>query len=211
MRSNVKTATGKSNTATMTFSVAPGRVGKLTYHYGTSTKGGTASVLVDGVSRSVSFNESSGGLKEPVFGSSIEFANLAAGQHTLEIRNMSGGVYVDRFVLESSSPTSHATSGPGATSSSSGSLGVAQELVRNISVASGATAISVVAESNSGLPIKLMVIGPTGSILQVADRSNGVASVTAPVSQSGMYVVKVVNLNLGPVQVWTAATPTVPR
>ena len=46
--------------------------------------------------------------------------------------------------------------------------------------------------------------------LQVANSSNGVASVTTPVSQSGAYVVKVVNLNLGPVQVWTAATPTVP-
>jgi hypothetical protein len=150
-------------------------------------------------------------LKEPVFGSSIEFANLTAGQHTLQISNMSGGVYVDRFVLESSSATSQATSGPGTTSSSSGSLGLGQELVRSVPVSAGSTAISVVAESNSGLPIKLLVISPTGSILQVSNSSNGVASVTTPVTQSGTYVVKVVNLNLGPVQVWTAATPTVPK
>ena len=199
------------HSAKLTFSVAPGKSGKLTYHYGTSSKGGTATVLLDGVSRSVNFSGGSGGLKEPTFGSTVEFENLAPGQHTLEIRNMSGGVYVDRFVLESSSQTSHAASGPGATSSNAGSLGLGQELVSNLSIAAGTTAISVVAEANNGLPIKLLVISPSGSLLQVANSSNGIASLTAPVAQSGTYVLKVVNLNVGPVQVWTAATPTVQR
>jgi len=86
--------------------VAAGKTGKLTYNYGTSSKGGTAEVMMDGVSRVVNFAGSSGGMKDPVFGQKIEFANLAAGTHKLEIKNMSDAVYVDGFCLESSSSNS---------------------------------------------------------------------------------------------------------
>ncbi|MEP6742405.1 MAG: hypothetical protein ABJB61_07890, partial [bacterium] len=64
---------------------------------------------------------------------------------------------------------------------------------------------------SNNLPIKLALISPTGSVLQVADSANGVAVISAPVTQSGTYVVKTINLSVGPVQVWTATTPTVKR
>jgi len=37
------------------------------------------------------------------------------------------------------------------------------------------------------------------------------ALIDLPVSAQGTYMIKVVNVSLGPVQVWTAATPTVAR
>ena len=40
---------------------------------------------------------------------------------------------------------------------------------------------------------------------------NGVASITRSVGQSGVYVIKVVNVGVGPVQVWTATTPYLAR
>ncbi|MDQ1638653.1 MAG: hypothetical protein QOF62_1992 [Pyrinomonadaceae bacterium] len=205
--------TGKSpdHSASLTFNVAAGKTGKLTYYYGTSTKGGTADVVLDGATRSVSYSGSSGGIKDPIFGSKIEFANLAAGTHTLVIRNMSDAVYVDGFCLESSSSNSRPASGPGATTSSNNNLSAGQQLLNNLPIATNATAISLVAVSSNNLPIKLALISPTGAVLQMADSVNGVAVINAPVTQSGTYIVKTVNLSLGPVQVWTAATPTVKR
>src|SRR6266545_895184 len=205
------TGNSANHSASLTFNVAAGKTGKLTYYYGTSTKGGTADVVLDGASRSVTYRGSSGGLKDPVFGSKVEFPNLAPGSHTLLINNMSDAVYVDGFCLESSSSNSQLTSGPGATTSSSSNLSVGQELLSNLPIGNGATAISVVAASNNNLPIKLALISPTGTLLQVVNSTNGVAVINAPVSQSGTYLVKTINLSLGPVQVWTVATPTVRR
>jgi hypothetical protein len=203
--------TGKSSShsASLTFNVAAGKTGKLTYYYGTSTKGGTADVVLDGVARAVSYAGTSGGLKDPVFGSKLEFANLAPGSHTLVIQNLNDAVYVDGFCLESSMSTSQPSSGPGATMSSSNNLSAGQELLSTVPVGTGATAISVAAASS--LPIKLALISPSGAVLQLVDSVNGVAVINAPVTQAGNYVVKTVNVNLGPVQVWTVVTPTVKR
>jgi hypothetical protein len=124
---------------------------------------------------------------------------------------MSDAVYVDRFCLEASASTGQSTSGPGGTTSSTSTISAGQQLLNSLPVASGATAISVVAASNNNLPIKLALISPSGAVLQTADSVNGVAVLSAPVTQSGTYIVKTINLSLGPVQVWTAATPTVKR
>ena len=205
---------GKSpdHSATLTVTVDPGRTGKLTYYYGTSTKGGSAEVFIDGASRgTVNYKGASGGLKDPVFGAKVEYGNLAPGQHTIQFKNMSDGVYIDRFCLEASASTGQPTSGPGATTSSTSTLSGGQQLLNNLPVAAGATAISLVAATNSDLPIKVALISPTGAVLQTADSVNGVAVLNAPVNKSGTYIVKTVNLGLGPVQVWTAVTPTVKR
>jgi hypothetical protein len=37
--------------------------------------------------------------------------------------------------------------------------------------------------------------------------SNGIASLDVPVSGFGLYSIQLVNLGLGPVTVWSAATP----
>jgi hypothetical protein len=197
--------------AVLNFTVPQGTTGKLSYYYATSTKGGSADVIFDGATTSVNYRGSSGGLKNPVFGPKIEFANLAPGPHWVQIRNMNDVVYLDKFVLESSSPVGRAESGPGETNTSLLSLAAGQQLLQNLPVASNATAVSVVAEATGGLPVRLIVLSPSGSVLNTADSVNGVAALDVPVTQGGNYVIQVVNLNLGQVQVWTAATSTVRR
>ncbi len=197
--------------ASLTFTVDAGKTGKLTYSYATSTKGGTADVYMDGAMRTISYSGSTGGIKDPAFGVSTQFTNLTPGSHTLLIKNMTGTVYIDGFVLESGSSTSQPAAGPGATATTSSTLGAGQISTSSLPVASNAKAISVVAEASGGLPVKLLLVSPSGSVLQSADSVNGVAVLTAPVSTAGTYLVKVVNVSVGPVQVWTAATPTVTR
>ena len=75
----------------------------------------------------------------------------------------------------------------------------------------GTQAISVVAEASPELPIQLVLIDPSGTILNTANNSTGFAVINKNVTQSGVYVIKVINVSLGPVQVWTAATPLVQR
>jgi hypothetical protein len=201
-----------SHSASITVGVAPGSSGKLTYYYATSPKGGSAELFLDGVSKGViNYNSTTGSTKAPVFGPSVQFANLTAGSHTLEIRNMSGTVYVDRFCLASATSTGAPASGPGATTSNDASPAAGTSVTSLLAVPDGATAVSVVAESTPQVPVKIVLIDPTGLSLATSDNTSGLAVINAPVTQSGTYLIKVINLSLGPVQVWTAATPTVTR
>jgi len=198
--------------ASITVNVGSGSTGKLTYYYATSPKGGSAELFLDGVSKGVvNYNGTEGSTKTPVYGASVQFANLAAGAHTLEIRNLSGTVYVDRFCLESATSTGAPASGPGATSTTSASPSAGSTVSSLLAVPAGATALSIVAESTPQVPVKIVLVDPTGLSLAVSDNSSGLAVINQPVTQSGTYIIKVLNLSLGPVQVWTAATPTVTR
>jgi hypothetical protein len=84
-------------------------------------------------------------------------------------------------------------------------------LLQSITLPAGTQAISVVAEASPELPIQLVLIDPSGAVLSTADNSTGLAVINKNVTQSGVYVIKAVNISLGPVQVWTAATPLVLR
>jgi hypothetical protein len=75
----------------------------------------------------------------------------------------------------------------------------------------GANEISVVVESTLPVPFKLLLINPSGLTVQTVDASNGIAVINASVTQSGTYVIKVVNLSVGPLQFTTTATPLVQR
>jgi len=205
------TGNGAGHYARLTFNVDPGKTGKLTYYYGNSSKGGTGTASLDGAVTTINYSGGAGGLKDPTFGPKIDFANLSPGQHVLELSNMSDAVYIDRFVLESSAATGSPTSGPGATTTNSGTINLGQELSKSIVVPTGATSMSLVAATNNNLPIRLLFISPSGSILNAADSSGGIAALSVPVGQPGTYVYKVVNVSVGPVQVWTAATPTIQR
>lgn len=195
--------------ARLTFDVT-GQSGSITYNYAKSTKGGSAEVVLDGVSRGViNFNGTQGTMRAPQYGFNARFGGLTRGSHTLELRNINGSVYVDDFTLESASTNSTPFSGPGRTTSNSGTVNFGGELLQNVSVEQGATALSVIAESSA--PIRLVVIDPSGSILGISDASNGSALVEMPVTQGGTYLVKVVNLSAGPVQVFTSSTALVTR
>lgn len=191
----------KSEFASLAIAVDAGKVGKIIYHYATSPKGGTAEVFVDGVSRGViDYSGAAGTTKAPAFGASVSYGGLASGPHTFELRNLSGVVYLDGFCLEDASPTGAPTSGPAATSTSP-----------TVPVPANAYSVSVVAESTGGVPIKLALIDPSGVTLGTADNTSGFAVLDVPVSAAGTYAVQVINLSVGPVEVWTAATPNVNR
>ena len=198
--------------ATLTFTVPAGQFGAVTYKYAKSPKGGSAEIFLDGVSQGViSYSGSAGSTRAPQFGFGVRYAGLRGGSHTLEVRPISGAVYVDGFCLESSASNAQPSSGPGQTTSNVGTLAAGQQSVQQLTVPAGALALSVVAEPSVNVPIQLVLIDPSGAVVQTADASSGFAVIQTPISRSGIYVVKLINLGVGPVTVWTAATPLVAR
>ncbi|HEX4901025.1 MAG TPA: hypothetical protein VFV61_10865, partial [Pyrinomonadaceae bacterium] len=141
----------------------------------------------------------------------VSFSGLAAGGHVLELRNMRGAVYVDGFCMESSSSSAQPSAGPGTTSSNTTSLNLGKQLLQSLTLPAGTQAISVVAEASPELPIQLLLIDPSGAVLNTANNSTGIATINRTVSGSGIYTIKVVNVSVGSVNVWTAATPHVQR
>jgi len=198
--------------ATLAFNVPAGQFGPVTYRYAKSPKGGSAEIFLDGISQGiVGYNGPSGTTRAPQYGFNVRYGGLKGGSHTLEIRPVSGAVYVDAFCLESSSSNSQPSSGPGQTTSSVNTLAPGQQLVQQLTVPAGASALSFVAEPGANLPIQLVLIDPSGAIVQSADASSGFAVIQTAVTRSGIYLVKLVNVGVGPVTVWTAATPLVAR
>ncbi|MGH9872130.1 MAG: hypothetical protein ACRD9S_06640 [Pyrinomonadaceae bacterium] len=86
-----------------------------------------------------------------------------------------------------------------------------KQALQSLSLPAGTQAISVVAEASPELPIQLLLIDPSGSVLNTANNATGIARINRNVSGSGIYTIKVVNVGAGPVKVWTAATPLVRR
>jgi len=206
------TGAASQASASISFNVPAGKTGKVTYFYATSPKGGSAQVFVDGVSKgTINYFSALGSTKAPVYGASVSYGNLAAGNHTLELRNLSGVVYVDRFCVENGSSTGAPTSGPGNTQHGNGNHGGGQQSTTSLAIPANATAISIVAESTPQLPVQLVLIDPAGLTLATSTNASGLAVISQPVTAGGAYLLKVINLSIGPVQVWTAATPTVPR
>lgn len=199
--------TGKAGTVSYNFAVSPNKFGAISYNYASSSKGGSAEIFIDGISKGVvSYLGNSTSGMTPTFGSSQRYSGLQAGPHTIEVRGMSGTMYVDAFILESSFSNSQpAQIGPGQTSSTTNTMSVGQELIQPLQISPGTESISILAESN-GLPLKLILLSPTGSIIQSSTSNIGLVSIDAPV-QSGTYVLKTLNLNLGPLQVRTLTTP----
>jgi hypothetical protein len=186
--------------------------GTITYFYATSTKGGSAEVFVDGSSQGVvNYNGSSGTNRAPVFGASQVFTYSAGGHHTLEIRTIQGGVFIDGFCLGNATPTGTPILIPGLTSLSSATQSAGQALLKNLTLPTGTRAISIAAESSINVPMQLVLLDPSGRVVQTVNSSSGVAVLETPITQSGVYIVKSVNLSLGPVEIWTVATPLISR
>ena len=84
-----------------------------------------------------------------------------------------------------------------------------QELVSQLTIPANAQAISIAAEA--GALVKIVLVDPTGLSVGTADTSSGLAVINQAVSRGGVYLLKTTNLSVGPVSVWTAATPLVSR
>jgi PKD repeat protein len=208
------TGNSSQHFARLDFDVPAGSSGSITYSFAKSSKGGAADVYLDGVFRQrINYNGSVGTTQQPEFRPeyNVSFSNLPAGAHTLEIRNMSGVVYLDRICLQNSNSTAQPLTGPGDTSNQSGNAAAGQTSSSNYQPQSGSQEISVSAESNLNVPFKVVLVDPSGVTLQTADSVSGIATISQPVTQGGIYVIKVVNLSLGPLQFMVTTTPTVRR
>ena len=198
----------------VTFDTPATQTGTITYFYGTSPKGGSADIYIDGTRQgTVNYNGPSGSNRAPVLGASSSFSYgvTSGGHHTLEIRPTQKGTYIDGFCLGNAATTGSPTTGPGATSESSGTQSAGQSQLRNLTLPAGTRAISVAVESNLNVPMQLVLLDPTGKVVQTVNSSSGVAILEVPITKSGVYIIKTVNLSLGPLQVWTVATPWVAR
>jgi hypothetical protein len=202
-----------SNGKTMSFSFDTGaNGGTLTYAYAASSKGGSADLYVDGTrARSVSFSGGSGSAHDPTFGYSVDLPVAAAGSHTFELRNVSGIAYVDRICVTQGSSTAQPSESPGKTEQFFENVEPAFELVEKLVEPGAVKAISVLTESTSvSIPYTVAVVDPSGAVLATASsKANGIASLTVPASAAGTYLVKVLDVGLGPVQVWGVVTPQV--
>ena len=209
------TGKGSGHQAALAFSVPANSTGAITYYFARSTKGGTADVYLDGVLKeSINYKGSAGSTKTPEFNNNVyrlRYEGLAPGAHRLEIRNMDGVVYLDRFVLESAGSTETPAFGPGATASRSGDVSGGRTSSASYPVPQNAQSLSIVTESSLNVPFQLVLVSPSGLTLKTVNSSNGMATVNQPVSQGGVYVIKVVNLGLGPLQLTTTTTPLVAR
>ncbi|HEV8383365.1 MAG TPA: Ig-like domain-containing protein [Candidatus Acidoferrales bacterium] len=184
--------------------------GTLDYYFATSTKGGAADVYVDGAfATTINYQGSSGAMRDPVFGAKQSFTIIGKGAHVFELRNLRGTVYVDKICTTDGSSSAAPTSGPGQTTSSTNSLALGQSLLQSLTVPSGTQVLSVVAEASTTVPYQLVVISPSGTVLGTVDSSNGIATANVAATAPGVYLIKLVNVGLGPVTIWSAATPTI--
>jgi hypothetical protein len=141
----------------------------------------------------------------------MTFENLSKGQHTLELRAISGTVYVDSFTLKSATTNAKPFSGPGTTSNGGGTVNGGGSTLLPLNVEPGTQAISISAGNSLNAPFQLLLIDASGLTVETATASNGVAVINKEGLASGNYQLKVVNLALGSVEVWTAVTPLVAR
>jgi hypothetical protein len=208
------TGNSPNHSASLDFSIPAGSTGSITYAFAKSPKGGTADIYVDGLKKqTINYAGTAGSTQAPEFKPEykVQFGGLAAGSHKLEIKNMNGVVYVDQFCLTSSTITSQPTSGPGNTTNQSGNASAGQTTSSNYQPQSGSSEMCVTVESTLNVPFKIALVSPSGLTLQTVDAVNGIATVSQPVTQSGTYVIKVVNVSLGPLQFTTTVTPQVAR
>jgi hypothetical protein len=203
-----------SHFTSLDFNVPSDNTGSITYSFAKSTKGGTADIYLDGVlKQTVNYAGSTGSTQAPEFKPeyNVKFGSLPAGAHKLEIKNLTGVVYVDSFCLQNSVSGAQPATGPGNTTNQSNNVSAGQTSTSSFTMPAGAQEISVVAESSLNVPYKLVLVNPSGVALQTIDAKNGVAVLNATVSQSGTYLIKVVNVSLGPLQFNVTATPLVCR
>ena len=208
------TGNSPNHSAGLDFAVPTGSTGSISYSFAKSPKGGQADIYLDGLfKQTINYAGSVGTTQAPEFKPeyNVQFTGLTGGNHKLEIKNMSGVVFIDGFCLESSSATGQPASGPGATTNQAGTAAPGQTASNNYQPQSGSEEITVSAESNLNVPFKVVLVDPSGLTLQTADSVSGIATVTAPVNKQGVYVIKVVNLSLGPIEFTTTTTPAVSR
>ena len=151
-------------------------------------------------------------MRKPVFGAVRSFDVHNSGAHTFETRSRGDGEeFDDEVCVENGGSDARPQNGPGTTTNSENIVPAGQSLIQNLLLPDAARALSVLADAGVNVPFTLIVVTPSGALLGSANASAGRAVVEAPVSQPGLYLIQLVNVGAGPVNIWTAATPLVQR
>jgi hypothetical protein len=186
--------------------------GALVYEYGRSRRGGSADVYIDGVfQETIDYSGGTSEMHQPELGLSSRYEGLGLGPHVFELRNVEGAAYVDRICIEQGSSDALADHGPGQTTTALGVVALGGSLLETFDAPAGSEAVAVAASTEDGSPIRLLLVDPAGGVLEAVDSTDGLAVIERTVSATGLFQVQVLNLSLGAVEVWTAATPWLER
>lgn len=175
----------------------------ITYHYATSSAGGTADVLIDGaLARTVSF---AGPTAEPAFGASATFDGLGAGTHEIVVVHKSGIATLDAFVI------APARGAADADESAPLSGSATQVQVKALSGLPGALATATVAAdaaseeisvvvSGAAKPLAVRLLDPLGGLLGSGGallEGSPLSGLDAKPSLPGLYTVQVIDTSGG--------------
>jgi hypothetical protein len=183
----------------------------ITYAYATSSDGGSATLLVDGVPRQTVSYAGPGTSGKPQLGPSVTISGLAPGAHTLEIRPLSGAVFVDGFLVQgaSSAVASAGVFRSGSTQTASGTAAALQTVVTTLTVPSNAVQLSSLLEWTGGNGLSLALLDSAGTLLASGGAGQGYSAVSQALAAGGTYAVVVSNTSLQPVSYTLTTTPTV--
>lgn len=140
----------------------------LTYHYATSSAGGSADVFLDGApAGTVSF---AGATSEPAFGASTTFDHLGEGSHELRIVYRSGIASLDKLVIQ---PASRSASSDASAVTLRSVTDATDALLGGLSGATATTAILAdpatrelsVEVAGSDHPLDVQVLDPEGALV----------------------------------------------
>lgn len=164
---------------------------QITYFFGTSQRGGTADVYLDGaLVQAVSFN---GPTKQPAFGSSLTWSGLSEGTHELRILHRTGESYVDGFRIVAGGGDAGAVSTRSQTSTTHSSITGSALLLQTVDVRTVDELISVVVDG-AAEPLTVQMVDAlgtivaTGSSLLAGSTSTGLDAALA----AGSYTLQVV-------------------
>jgi hypothetical protein len=59
--------------------------------------------------------------------------------------------------------------------------------------------------------VELTLLDPSGRVVQTANSSSGLIILEAPITQGGVYIIKTVNVSLGPIRIWSLTTPWIAK
>ena len=180
----------------------------ITYIYATSASGGSASLLVDGLPRqTVSY--AGPGTDE----AAIRRRHLlrAAGAHTLEIRPLSGFVFVDGFLVREAPPgvASAGVFRSGSTQTQSGTAAALGTVVATVTAPSNAVQLSSLLEWTGSNGLSLSLLDAAGTLLASGGAGQSYSVVNQALAAGGTYTLVVSNASLQPVSYTLTTTPTV--
>lgn len=183
----------------------------ITYIYATCAGGGSALLLVDGVARQTVSYAGPGTESKPQFGAFVTLSGLAPGAHNLEIRPVSGIVFLDGFLVQGSD-SSVASTGvfrSGSTQTANGTAAALQTVVTTITAPANAVQLSSLLEWTGGNGLSLALLDAAGTLLASGEAGQGYSAVSRTLAVGGTYALVITNASLQPVSYTLTTTPTV--